>query len=357
MNSSNTTYYRQLASKIKQLGIKMGLSKIGITNNILNHELLYLKNWTSVGYHGSMNYLNRRLAIYANHDNPLVAPTTSIICCAYAYPNHETVDYPLASFARLQDYSVYLGQLLEKYAQAITLLTPQKPQYIKVVAGNAPVLEKALAAKAGIGWYGKNSILIDNNYGSFFFLGEIFIDLPLPIDQPIANRCGNCTKCISNCPTGAIIAPYQIDARRCISYLTGVYKGIIPVELRPLIGTKIFGCDLCQQVCPWNKGKNLITPGISLQKYLVPSAKTNHLEQLLKWFCWDEKEFKEKTNSSPINRITHELWLRNIAIALGNSPYDLRIITALKKRLTYNSIIVQEHLRWALQKQKNQVLV
>ncbi|MDR1057141.1 MAG: tRNA epoxyqueuosine(34) reductase QueG [Coxiellaceae bacterium] len=208
-----------------------------------------------------------------------------MICCSISYPKSPSHNHPIAAFAKTQDYSSHIRQQLKKYADKIS----QKTKILhktKIFAGNAPVLETALAAKAGLGWYGKNSILLHHNFGSYFSLGEIFIDLPLPIDQPIPNRCGNCFRCKDYCPTKTIIAPYKIDTKHCIAYLTIEYKGSIPLELR-----KIFGCDICQQTCLWNN--QLLKPHNTL---FTPSNNWEQ-ENLITWFLWSEQEFQEKTQA------------------------------------------------------------
>ena len=332
--------FTQLALEIKKLGKELGFDQVGITDIDLSKETINFKKWLQLGFHGDMRYLERNLNS-REHPEKLLPDTVRVICCSINYPKSPSPSHPLAAFAQFQDYSTYISQLLEKYAAKISALTNFPPK-MRVFSGNAPVLEKALAAKAGIGWYGKNTILNNQNSGSYFFLGEIFTDLALPIDKPILNHCGSCTKCIDKCPTKAITEPYILDARNCISYLTIEYKGIIPVHLRPLIGTRIFGCDLCQQVCPWNRFSKTHSASF------IPFAHFTS-GNLAEWFLWDEKEFLNKTKDSPINRIGYERWLRNLAIALGNSPLTKENIKALQSRLNYPSALVQEHVKWALE--------
>ncbi|CAL7964143.1 epoxyqueuosine reductase [Gammaproteobacteria bacterium] len=330
-----------LNSFIKQLGKELGFDQIGITDINLNQEATYLKKWLQFGFHGNMSYLERNIEL-REHPEQLLPNTVRAICCSINYPKSSSLSHPLAAFAQLQDYPTYIRQLLKKYAEKISARI-NLPQKMRVFSGNAPILEKALAAKAGIGWYGKNSILINQNSGSHFFLGEIFTNLPLPIDKPLANSCGNCTKCIDQCPTKAIVSPYKLDARNCIAYLTIEYTAIIPLHLRPLIGTRVFGCDMCQHACPWNRfakteSNILFTPFA----HFVSG-------DLAKWFLWDEKEFLDKTKDSPICRIGYERWLRNLAVALGNSPPTEENRMALQLRLNYPSSLVQEHVAWALE--------
>jgi epoxyqueuosine reductase len=212
---------------------------------------------------------------------------------------------------------------------------------------SAPVLEKALAQKAGLGWIGKHSNLIHPRAGSWFFLGEIYTDLPLPVDAPFTrSHCGSCTSCLRACPTGAIVAPYRVDARLCISYLTIELKGAIPAHLRPLIGNRVFGCDDCQLVCPWNRFARL-----SAEKDFSPRHGLD-AAALVDLFRWDEAGFRRATEGSAIRRIGHERWLRNIAVALGNAPQEEDIVAALGRRETHPSELVREHVRWALERQK-----
>jgi epoxyqueuosine reductase len=213
----------------------------------------------------------------------------------------------------------------------------------RVFVDSAPVLEKAIAEKAGLGWIGKHSNLLNRKAGSWFFLGEIYTDLPLPADTPTANHCGGCTACLAICPTQAIVAPYQVDARRCVSYLTIELHGPIPEDLRPLLGNRIYGCDDCQLVCPWNRFAHFSGESDFHPRHRLDS------QQLLAVFAWDEAEFLRKTEGSAIRRIGHERWLRNIAVALGNAQPSPAIIAALTARLAHPSALVREHVQWALQ--------
>ena len=234
-----------------------------------------------------------------------------------------------------------LRKKLQKLAQHIQEHIPES-QY-RVFSDSAPVLEKPLAAKAGLGWQGKHSILLNKAVGSWFFLGEIYTNLPLAIDKPVSNHCGDCHKCIDVCPTKAIVAPYQLDARRCISYLTIEYKGSIPLELRPLMGNRIFGCDDCQLYCPWNRFAELTT----LEDFQPRHGLDN--SQLIELFLLTEQQFLTYTTGSAIRRCGYTGWLRNIAVALGNAPSNDNVIAALKQRLTYPSDLVREHVIWALE--------
>ncbi|MGD8570708.1 MAG: tRNA epoxyqueuosine(34) reductase QueG, partial [Gammaproteobacteria bacterium] len=217
----------------------------------------------------------------------------------------------------------------------------------RVFTDSAPVLEKALAEKAGLGWIGKHTNLITEQTGSWFFIGEIYTDLPLPVDRKANNHCGTCRSCIDACPTGAIIAPYQLDARRCISYLTIELRGSIPVELRPLMGNRIYGCDDCQLVCPWNRFTRQSGEADFLPRHQLDTA------TLLELFDWSEPVFLDNTAGSAIRRIGYDCWLRNLAVALGNAPYDPQVVAALRNRLTDATPMVREHIEWAIDRQHN----
>lgn len=249
----------------------------------------------------------------------------------------------ISRYALGRDYHKLLRQRLQKLAAKISASIPTTGY--RVFVDSAPVLEKSLAAKAGLGWIGKNTLVINRHAGSWFFLGEIYTDIPLPIDAATSSHCGSCSACIKICPTQAIIAPYQLDARRCISYLTIENKGAIPEELRPLMGNRIFGCDDCQLICPWNRYANF-----SAEKDFKPRHNLGTAE-LIDLFLWSEEEFLQKTEGSAIRRAGYIGWLRNIAIALGNAPYDHKILIALKERAAYPSPLVQEHILWAITNQ------
>jgi epoxyqueuosine reductase len=231
---------------------------------------------------------------------------------------------------------------LQKLAERIE--SQVGPFQYRAFSDSAPVLEKALAEKAGLGWIGKHTNLIDRQTGSWFFLGELYTDLPLPVDTPAENHCGTCHACLDICPTQAIVAPYELDARRCISYLTIELRGPIPVELRPLIGNHIYGCDDCQLVCPWNRFAHP-----SPEPDFAPRHGLDAPE-LVRLFSWTEAEFLKYTEGSAIRRIGYECWLRNIAVALGNAPTNETIVNALKTRQDHSSKLVREHVKWALER-------
>jgi len=262
---------------------------------------------------------------------------------ASAWKNlHESERAYVARYALGRDYHKVMRARLQKLADRVETAIGQFGH--RVFVDSAPVLERALARNAGLGWIGKNTCLINKNAGSWFFLGEIYIDLPLPVDAPADAHCGTCTRCIDICPTGAIIAPNRVDARRCISYLTIELKGSIPEEFRTAIGNRIFGCDDCQLICPWNK---------FAQRFDEPDFRArNDLDQatLVDLFSWTEQEFLQRTKGSAIRRTGYEGWLRNIAIALGNAPSTPEVIGSLQSRREHSSEVVREHVLWALAK-------
>jgi epoxyqueuosine reductase len=249
----------------------------------------------------------------------------------------------VSRYALGRDYHKLMRSRLQKLA---TRISQEVGEFgYRVFVDSAPVLEKALAAKAGLGWIGKHSNLLSRDAGSWFFLGEIYTDLPLPPSQPVSNHCGSCTRCIDLCPTGAIVAPYQVDARRCISYLTIELRGPIPLELRPLMGNRIYGCDDCQAVCPWNRYAEPTGEADFAPRHGLEAA------QLRELFAWTEEEFLSNTEGSAIRRIGHLCWLRNIAVALGNAAPSAANREALLSRLQHPSNLVREHVEWALRQQ------
>ncbi len=347
MNEDNGHNFNLLAAKIKELGYKLGFNQIGITNLDLSFAAKHFKEWLNSGFAGEMNYFNKHLECYL-HPDELLSEATRVISCSISYPKPTNINHPVSSFALIEDYSKHIRNLLSSYIKTI-VSEIELPIKWRLFAGNAPILEKALAVKAGLGWYGKNSLLLNQLQGSYLFLGEILINLPLPIDTPIKNRCGSCTKCITACPTQAIISPYRIDARKCISYLTIEHKGTIPVDIRPLIGNKIFGCDICQQACPYNKKLS--------GAYNIFRSNQFGEPDLIKWFLWPEEVFKKMTAGSPIARISYEQWLRNLAVALGNGLYNeevnKEVLAALKLIFYHNSLLVKDHIKWAISKLSN----
>jgi epoxyqueuosine reductase len=249
----------------------------------------------------------------------------------------------ISRYALGRDYHKLMRARLQKLADRMA--GEIGPFGYRAFSDSAPVLEKALARNAGLGWIGKHTNLINRRAGSWFFLGELYTDLPLPADKAESDHCGTCVRCIEVCPTRAIVGPQQLDARRCISYLTIELRGSIPLELRPLIGNRIYGCDDCQLACPWNKfARKSVEPDFAVRHGLDGAA-------LVDLFGWNEADFLARTEGSAIRRIGHEQWLRNIAVAMGNAPRNTAIIEALQSRAEHPSALVREHVAWALQRQ------
>ncbi|MGV8923378.1 MAG: tRNA epoxyqueuosine(34) reductase QueG [Thermomonas sp.] len=340
--------YIALAACIRALAQAAGFQRVGISGVELASDEVHLNDWLSQGLHGSMAWMARHGDKRARPAE-LVPETLRVISVGLDYGQDPDAAWAnlaegerayVARYALGRDYHKLMRQRLQKLADAVA--DEIGPFGHRVFVDSAPVLERALARNAGLGWIGKHTCLIDNEGGSWFFLGEIFVDLPLPVDPPATAHCGSCMRCIDVCPTGAITAPYRLDARRCISYLTIEHEGSIDEELRPLIGNRIFGCDDCQLVCPWNK---------FAQRTDEPDFRVrNNLDQatLAELFAWEEDEFLRRTEGSAIRRSGHERWLRNIAVALGNAPRSDSVIAALQSRLEHPSPVVREHVEWAL---------
>jgi epoxyqueuosine reductase len=337
-----------LAQRIKQWGRDLGFQAVGIARADLSAAEPRLLDWLGRGWHGEMEYMARNAELRSN-PAALKPGTLSVISCRMDYLDDVpgSVDDELkpgrayiARYARGRDYHKVLRASLQKLCERIA--AEAGPFGYRVFTDSAPVLEVELAVKAGIGWRGKHTLLLDRHAGSWFFLGEIYCDLPLPEEEEQSNRCGTCERCIDICPTQAIRAPYELDARRCISYLTIEHKSAIPEELRPLIGNRVYGCDDCQLVCPWNR-------------FAKPTAREdfatrNGLDRatLVELFLWTEDEFNERLQGSAIRRIGYERWLRNLAVGLGNAPGSPELIEALRARANHPSDLVREHVRWAL---------
>ncbi|MDD5271411.1 MAG: tRNA epoxyqueuosine(34) reductase QueG, partial [Methylovulum sp.] len=338
-----------LAQHIKGWGLELGFQQVGISDTDLAVAEGHLHNWLARGFHGDMDYMQRH-GLKRSRPALLQEGTRSIISVRMDYlPEpaaalHQTLADPAAAYisryALGRDYHKVLRNRLQKLADKISAHC-DTAQY-RVFVDSAPVLEKAIAEKAGLGWIGKHSNVLNHKAGSWFFLGEIYTDLPLPADTPASNHCGACVACLDICPTQAITAPYQVDARRCVSYLTIELHGAIPEPLRPLLGNRIYGCDDCQLACPWNRFAK-----ISGEADFKPRHRLDN-RHLLEVFAWDEAQFLAKTEGSAIRRIGHERWLRNIAVALGNAKTTTpSLIEALKSRLEHPSEVVREHVRWA----------
>ena len=339
---------RAVASGIKRLARSLGFQSAGISSTDLSRAEAHLRRWLADGFHGEMSYMARH-GTKRSRPGELVPGTLSIVSVSMDYMNPS--DRPMAvledpakgyvsRYAVGRDYHKLMRQRLQRLATQIG--STVGPFGYRVFVDSAPVLEKAIAEKAGIGWIGKHSNLVSTSGGGWFFLGEIYTDMPLPPDTEAENHCGRCTACIDLCPTGAIVAPYRVDARRCVSYLTIELRGSIPEPLRPLMGNRIYGCDDCILACPWNRFARSTGEADFLPRQGLASP------DLVALFLWDEATFLKRLEGSPIRRIGHACWLRNIAVALGNGETTHLVLDALHARLTHPSDIVREHVLWAL---------
>jgi epoxyqueuosine reductase len=341
-----------LARSIKAWGRELGFQKVGISGVDLAADEELLAAWLAQGRHGAMQYMERH-GTRRSRPAELVPGTIRVVSARMDYhvegtdPEAVLRDATLGYVSRYalgRDYHKVLRQRLAQLANRIA--SAAGTAGYRAFTDSAPVLEKALARDAGLGWIGKHTNLLDRQDGSWFFLGEIYTDLPLPVDAPVTSHCGSCTACIDVCPTQAIVAPYELDARRCISYLTIELRGPIPVEFRAAMGNRIYGCDDCQLVCPWNRyAKVTAEPDFQARHRLDAPG-------LVELFAWSEAEFLARTAGSAIRRIGHERWLRNIAVALGNAPRTTEVVAALRSRLEHSSALVREHVSWALRAQE-----
>jgi epoxyqueuosine reductase len=340
----------QLSEQIKQWGRHLGFQQIGITDTDLSAYETKFYAWLAKSYHGSMSYMSQH-GTKRTRPQELIPGTVRVISARMDYFPPDTDAAALlkkpqkgyiSRYALGRDYHKVMRKRLKQLANKIEAVAA--PLGYRAFCDSAPVLEKPLAEKANLGWIGKHTNLINKRAGSWFFLGEIYTNLPLTIDAPHkTSHCGSCTACIDICPTQAIVAPYQLDARRCISYLTIESHEPIPLVLRPLLGNRIYGCDDCQLICPWNKFASYTKEQDFLPRHGLASP------ELLTLFAWSEQEFLQKTEGSPIRRIGHEKWLRNIAVALGNAPFNLEIVQALQIKLQEENLstMVKEHIAWA----------
>ncbi len=347
--------YKMLSLSIKKWSEQLGFQACGITDIDLTKDEQYLLNWLDDGFHGEMDYMQRH-GTKRSRPAELLPGTHRVISLRMDYlppdathPSTVLNDSNKAYVSRYamgRDYHKLLRQRLQKLANHIEATIGEFGY--RAFVDSAPVLEKALARNAGNGWIGKHSNLIHPKSGSWFFLGEIYTDLPLPVDEPFTtNHCGSCTACIDICPTDAIVAPYRVDARKCISYLTIELRESIPIEFRKAIGNRIYGCDDCQLICPWNKfAKNTEEQDFRIRNGL-------DAPELIDLFMWSEEEFLSNTEGSAIRRIGYDSWLRNIAIALGNAKTSEQIINALKTKLNMVSDMVKEHIVWALEQHES----
>jgi epoxyqueuosine reductase len=340
---------QELKRRLQAWGRELGFQRLGVSGIDLAEDEAQLRDWLAKGQHGDMDWMARHGDL-RSRPAELRPGTLRVISVRMDYGTGDDAGAwatladgeraYVARYALGRDYHKLMRARLQQLAERIE--AEVGPFGHRVFVDSAPVLERALARNAGNGWIGKNACLIDPDTGSWFFLGEIYTDLPLPVDTPSSAHCGTCTRCIEVCPTGAIIGPGRVDARRCISYLTIELKGAIPVELRPAIGNRIFGCDDCQLACPWNKfARRFDEPDFRARNDLDKAT----LAQL---FAWSEEEFLQRTEGSAIRRSGHERWLRNLAVALGNAPRTAEVLAALQSRRDDPSALVREHVAWAL---------
>jgi epoxyqueuosine reductase len=341
--------YPALAARIKQWALELGFEQAGITDTDLSAPAARLSDWLAAGRHGEMQYMTAHGA-RRSHPDLLVPGTLRVICVRMSYWPDEAALPPqvalkrpdagyVSRYALGRDYHKVLRKRLQALADRIE--ERAGPFGYRAFTDSAPVMEKPLAEKAGLGWIGKHTNLLNKTDGSWFFLGELYTDLPLPVDQPATGHCGSCRACIDACPTGAIVAPYELDARRCISYLTIELRGSIPEHLRPLMGNRIFGCDDCQAVCPWNRFAQASGEGDFSPRDAVTDRELN-------WFAsWTEDDFHRHTAGSAIRRAGYEGFLRNVAVALGNAPTSPIIVGCIDKLARHPSPLVREHAEWA----------
>jgi len=347
--SSPAPDHAALALRIRALAREAGFQRCGIAGIELGEDERHLRDWLANGLYGSMDWMARH-GDKRSRPAELIPGTLRVISVGLDYGRNDDdsawdtlADGERAYVARYalgRDYHKLMRNRLQKLAERIA--AEVGPFGHRVFVDSAPVLERALARNAGLGFIGKHTCLIDKDGGSWFFLGEIYVDLPLPVDPPATFHCGSCTRCIDVCPTGAITAPHRLDARRCISYLTIEHEGSIDEELRPLIGNRIFGCDDCQLVCPWNKfAKTTDEPDFRARNNLDRAT-------LAELFAWTGEEFLQRTEGSAIRRSGYARWLRNIAVALGNAPTTPEVVAALESRRGEADPVVREHVEWAL---------
>ena len=346
--------YVALAADIKRWARELGFADTGIAGTDLGEDELHLKRWLEQEHHGDMAYMARH-GDKRSRPAELEPGTVRVISVRMDYvpPGTRNAWHVLqdgeagyvARYALGRDYHKLMRQRLQKLAERIHQAIGDFGY--RAYVDSAPVLEKALARNAGLGWIGKHTVLINRKAGSYFFLGELYTDLPLPLDAPASAHCGSCRRCIDICPTQAIVGPYRLDARRCISYLTIELKGSIPLELRAPIGNRIFGCDDCQLICPWNKFAQETDEPDFAPRHRLDGAK------LVELFGWSEDEFLKRTEGMAIRRTGYEGWLRNIAVALGNAPTSGAVRDALMARAQHPSEIVREHVDWALSRHQH----
>jgi epoxyqueuosine reductase len=345
----NAVEEASVEARVKRWGRELGFDAIAVAGTELAEEEARLLEWLGRGWHGEMDYMARHGARRARPAE-LVPGTLSVITARLSYTSAdardswEVLEDPESAFvsryALGRDYHKVLRAKLQALAERMS--AELGPFQYRVFTDSAPVMEVSLAARSGLGWRGKHTLLLSRDAGSLFFVGELFVSLDLTKDLPTTQHCGSCERCIAVCPTQAIVAPYQLDARRCISYLTIEHHGAIPEELRSLMGNRIYGCDDCQLVCPWNKYAKAANDADFAVRNGLDGARLADL------FAWSEDEFNKRFEGSAIRRIGHGKWLRNIAVALGNAPTSPAVVAALQTRADHASPLVREHVRWAL---------
>lgn len=346
---------QQLVQDIRAEAKRLGFQQLGITDTQLGEHIERYQNWLDADLHGELDYMSRHGSKRWKPDE-LVGGTLRVISVRMDYMSdplnpseqlEQTDKAYISRYALGRDYHKLIRSRLKKLIKFIE--ASAEAHQFRAFVDSAPVLERALAQQAGLGWFGKNTMIINRSAGSWFFLGEIYTDLPLPIDPPYQQEhCGNCTACLDICPTQAFVGPHILDSRRCISYLTIESKAAIPLELRSKIGNRIFGCDDCQLCCPWNRFSKP-----SKEDDFSPRHQLN-TASLIELFAWSETRFLENTAGSPIRRAGYQSWLRNIAVALGNAPTSDAIIAALQTRTQDSSELVREHVAWALKQHQPQ---
>jgi epoxyqueuosine reductase len=338
-----------LLADLRRWSEELGFARLGVAHLDLAPDEAHFLDWLRAGFNGEMAYMSRH-GVKRSRPAELLPGTVSCISVRMDYWPKDAADAEatladasaayVSRYALGRDYHKLMRARLQQLCDRIK--SAVGPFGYRVFADTAPVLEKALARNAGLGWIGKHTNLIDRDAGSYFFLGEIYLDLELPSEQSSTAHCGSCSACMPACPTGAIVAPYRLDARRCISYLTIELHGTIPVEFRRAIGNRIYGCDDCQLVCPWNKFARPTVEKDFAVRHGLDRA------QLVELFSWSEAQFLERTRGSAIRRIGYERWLRNIAVGLGNAPTSPALLESLQSRAQHPSPVVREHVRWAL---------
>lgn len=343
-------------SQIRDIAATLGFQQLAVTDIDLSAYEPQLDAWLARNFHGEMEYMLRHRDLRL-HPEDLHPGTIRVLSVRMDYslekkqsltPLKNREQAYISRYARGRDYHKLIRKRLQQLAERITDLAG--PMGYRAFVDSAPVLERALAEKAGLGWIGKNTMLLNRKAGSWFFLGELFTDLPLPIDKPVSGHCGSCTACLDICPTQAFAGPNELDARRCISYLTIELKGSIPEDLRAAIGNRVFGCDDCQLICPWNKFSQL-----SAEKDFAPRHGLDNAD-LSELFLWSEETFMRNTEGSAIRRTGYEGWLRNLAVGLGNAPSTIPVLSALQSRQQHPSALVREHVAWALQQHELRAL-